>query len=185
MLEIVQVDDLYYKLFLRLALRERMYVGFKPPLRGPDDILEEETPMAGIIIVGVDGSETSMKAARTAAQLAAGLSAELRVVTAHATDNAEVVRIGNDKWYLSDSATAEKVAKQAAGDLATEGLHTSYAALHGKPQDVLIEEAERVNAQLIVVGNVGMKGLGRVLGSVATSVAQRASCDVYIAKTDS
>ena len=56
-------------------------------------------------------------------------------------------------------------------------------AAHGKPQEVLVAEAERLNATLIVVGNVGMKGLGRVLGSVATSVAHAAPCDVYIVKT--
>ena len=35
-----------------------------------------------------------------------------------------------------------------------------------------------------MVGNRRMQGLGRVLGSVANSVAHNAPCDVYIAKTD-
>jgi nucleotide-binding universal stress UspA family protein len=37
---------------------------------------------------------------------------------------------------------------------------------------------------MIVVGNRRMHGIGRVLGSVANSVAHNAPCDVYIAKTD-
>jgi nucleotide-binding universal stress UspA family protein len=37
---------------------------------------------------------------------------------------------------------------------------------------------------MIVVGNRRMQGIGRVLGSVANSVAHNAPCDVYIAKTD-
>jgi nucleotide-binding universal stress UspA family protein len=37
---------------------------------------------------------------------------------------------------------------------------------------------------MIVVGNRRMRGIGRVLGSVANSVAHNAPCDVYIAKTD-
>lgn len=139
--------------------------------------------MAGIIIVGVDGSDTSMAAARTAARIAAGIQAELRVITAHQSNDTEVIEIGNDKWYIHDSDEAEKVAKQAASELASDQVKTSYSAVHGKPQDVLVTVAEQVGATLIVVGNVGMKGFGRVLGSVATSVAHRAPCDVYIAKT--
>ena len=53
----------------------------------------------------------------------------------------------------------------------------------GKPTEVLIGEAERLGASLIVVGNRRMQGLGRVLGSVANSVAHNAPCDVYIVKT--
>jgi nucleotide-binding universal stress UspA family protein len=139
--------------------------------------------MAGIIIVGVDGSDTAMKAARKAAKLAASVGAELRVVTAHESDTTEVVEIGNDKWYIHESEKAEKVARDVAAELGADGLRTSFTAVLGKPQDALVEEAERVNARLIVVGNVGMQGLGRVLGSVATSVAHKAACDVYIAKT--
>ena len=36
---------------------------------------------------------------------------------------------------------------------------------------------------MIVVGNKRVQGLARVLGSVASAVAQHAPCDVYIAKT--
>ncbi|WP_281445477.1 universal stress protein, partial [Paenarthrobacter nicotinovorans] len=48
----------------------------------------------------------------------------------------------------------------------------------------LVNEAEMQDARLIVVGNRRMQGLGRVLGSVANTVAHTAPCDVYIAKTD-
>ena len=40
-------------------------------------------------------------------------------------------------------------------------------------------------AELLVVGNVGVKGLGRVLGSVAWSVVHNAPCDVLVVKTAS
>ena len=58
-------------------------------------------------------------------------------------------------------------------------------AARGKPAEALIAEAERTNALMIVVGNRRMQGIGRLLGSVANSVAHNAPCDVYIAKTDS
>lgn len=141
--------------------------------------------MAETIIVGVDGSDTAQRAAERAARISVNMNAELVVVTAHASDNTEVVKIGTDTWILDDAEQAEKLAEQCAASLRlTEPTaKVSAAAAHGKPQEVLVSEAERLNATLIVVGNVGMKGLGRVLGSVATSVAHSAPCDVYIVKT--
>ena len=143
--------------------------------------------MAGNVVVGVDGSDTAYKAASRAAALAEGLGAELVVLSAHITGNTEVVRIGNDTWILDDAEQALKLAERVAVKLRDEhpSVKVRSAAGKGKPQDVLIEEAERTGAQLLVVGNVGMKGLRRVLGSVAWSVVHNAPCDVLVVKTTS
>ena len=143
--------------------------------------------MTGSVIVGVDGSETAYKAASRAAVLAEGLKSELVVVSAHITGNTEVVHIGNDTWILDDAEQALKLAEQVAVKLREEhpSVTVRSAAGRGKPQDVLIEEAERTGAQLLVVGNVGIKGLRRVLGSVAWSVVHNAPCDVLVVKTAS
>ncbi|MET3904606.1 universal stress protein [Paenarthrobacter sp. 4246] len=140
--------------------------------------------MTGVVIVGVDGSETAMRAARAAQQLAIGLGASLRVVSAFDSNRTEVVEIGTDKWIVSDAAEAETVARTVAEQLAHEGLEVTYSAARGKPGEALVKEAEMQEARLIVVGNRRMQGLGRVLGSVANTVAHTAPCDVYIAKTD-
>ncbi|BCW60725.1 nucleotide-binding universal stress UspA family protein [Paenarthrobacter nicotinovorans] len=140
--------------------------------------------MTGVVIVGVDGSETAMRAAQAARQLAIGLGASLRVVSAFDSNRTEVVEIGTDKWIVSDAAEAETVARTVAERLAQEGLEITYSAARGKPGEALVKEAEMQDASLIVVGNRRMQGLGRVLGSVANTVAHTAPCDVYIAKTD-
>lgn len=141
--------------------------------------------MSGTVIVGVDGSETSFKAASRAVTIAAGLGADLSVVTAYAKDNTEVIRSGGDTFILDDAEQAQKLAERIATRLreVAPGATVHAMAVKGKPQEVLVAEAARSGAQLIVVGNVGMKGLGRVLGSVASNVAHSASCDVYIVKT--
>ncbi|WP_427015724.1 universal stress protein [Pseudarthrobacter sp. P1] len=141
--------------------------------------------MSGIIIVGVDGNDTSMKAARTAAALAKATGATLSVITAYGQDRTEKVEIGNDEWFLSTADEAEKVARSVAAELGADGVATTYSSVQGKPAEALIAEAERVGASMIVVGNVRMKGLGRVLGSVANTVAHNAPCDVHIVKTAS
>ncbi|MDR6638354.1 MULTISPECIES: universal stress protein [Paenarthrobacter] len=140
--------------------------------------------MTGVVIVGVDGSETAMRAAKAAQQLAIGLGASLRVVSAFDSNRTEVVEIGTDKWIVSDAAEAEAVARDVADRLKDERLEVTYSAARGKPGEALVKEAEMQDARLIVVGNRRMQGLGRVLGSVANTVAHTAPCDVYIAKTD-
>lgn len=143
--------------------------------------------MAGIVIVGVDGSDTAYKAASRAADLAAGLGAELVVLSAHVKDNTEIVKIGSDTYILDDAERALSMAGKVAERLREQ--HTAVtirpAARRGKPQDALVEEAKHSGAQLLVVGNVGVKGLGRVLGSVANSVVHNAPCDVLVVRTTS
>ena len=139
--------------------------------------------MAGIIIVGVDGSATARRAAEVARDLAAALDARLHVVSAFDTDRTEVFGSGSDRWIVSDAGEAEKVAREVAAGLAGGELKITYASARGKPAEALIREADRLEAKMIVVGNRRMQGLGRVLGSVANSVAHNASCDVYIANT--
>lgn len=143
--------------------------------------------MAGSVVVGVDGSDTAYMAASRAATLAEGLGAELVVLSAHLTGNTEIVTIGSETWVLDDAESALELAQQVAAKIRTEhpAVRVRPAAGRGKPQDVLIEEAENTGAELLVVGNVGIKGLGRVLGSVAWSVVHNAPCDVLVVKTAS
>lgn len=139
--------------------------------------------MPNPVVVGVDGSATALKAAKVARELAVSLGAPLLVVSAFDSDRTEVMRTGNEEFVLSAADDAERVAKGVADGLRGDGLQVSHAAAHGKPAEALVAEAARVDARLIVVGNRRMRGIGRVLGSIANSVAHSASCDVYIANT--
>lgn len=139
--------------------------------------------MTGPIVVGVDGSETARYAAQQARDFAVALGAPLHIVSAFDTDRTEVLGSGSDTWIVSDADTTVATAKKAAEALEAPGLTVTYGAARGKPAEAIIAEAERVGARMIVVGNRGMQGLGRFLGSVANSVAHSAPCDVYIVKT--
>jgi nucleotide-binding universal stress UspA family protein len=55
--------------------------------------------------------------------------------------------------------------------------------VQGDPSEAIVRIADEVNADLIVVGNRGMKGARRVLGSVPNSVAHGANCSVAIIDT--
>ncbi len=54
----------------------------------------------------------------------------------------------------------------------------------GAPVDALVDLAEEVHADLLVVGNVGLSTIaGRLLGSVPANVARRSKTDVLIVHT--
>jgi nucleotide-binding universal stress UspA family protein len=140
--------------------------------------------MAQVIVVGVDGSETARRAAQSAGTLAAAMGANLHVVTAFSSERALVVGSGSDQLIISEATKAEKIARDIAVSLRSERLEVDYFAVHGTPAQALIKQAETHGALMIVVGNRRMRGLGRVLGSIANTVAHNAPCDVYITKTD-
>ena len=135
------------------------------------------------IIVGVDASATAAHAAQVAADLAAKLGGVLHVITACDDLGTTQVGIGTDVLRISRTDEAEEIARAVADRVAQPGLTIDSGARIGRPPEVLIEEAERYDDVLIVVGNKRMQGPGRMLGSIANSVTHSAPCDVYVVKT--
>lgn len=138
----------------------------------------------GVIIVGVDGSEPAAQAALTAARLAAALGSELRVVCGYG--KFEVERIEDDAdLSFSTAESAAEVGEETVRRLRAvyPGVDATVQATGGKPADALLAVAEQTDAELIVVGNKRVQGASRILGSIATEVARKASCDLYIAHT--
>lgn len=134
------------------------------------------------IVVGVTESETSQRAARTAADYAAVNGATLHVVTAVRRAQHEVIGAGTDEWEFSTLDQAQHNVTRFVATLAP-AVELTVVALEGDPADVLVDEARRVDADLIVVGNVRMQGPSRILGSVGSKVLHNAPCDVLIVKT--
>ena len=137
--------------------------------------------MPQIILVGVDGSDSSRRAAETAASLAAATGATLHVMTA-----AEDHDRRTEGEYVGDvriQSRAEAIATEVAESLEGTAPNVQATPAHGKPADALVQVATDIGADLIVVGNRRVQGIGRLLGSVASDVAQHAPCDVYIVKT--
>lgn len=137
-----------------------------------------------VIIAGVDGSRTSFMAAESARKVAVATKSRLHVVTAFDADLVDSHGSESESWIASDAGQAEHIAKGVAAKLGIPGLIVTSSAVRGKPSDALIYEAERHEADLIVVGNLRRRGLGRILGSVANTIAHTAPCDVLIVKTD-
>jgi nucleotide-binding universal stress UspA family protein len=143
---------------------------------------ESTDDRGGPIVVGVDGSESARAAADRAAHLARSLGSHLHVVTAIKQGRHGVVAgPGTDTFVLDDSESARSMLQAMVESW--PDVETTIATPEGRPDEVIIAEAERLGASMIVVGNRRMQGAGRLLGSVASDVAHHAPCDVLIANT--
>jgi nucleotide-binding universal stress UspA family protein len=135
-----------------------------------------------VVVVGVDGSETALAAAREAADLARKLDAQLHLVMAIKRRGQQVVQGGGESWTLNSFAAAEHKLKDIAGAV-DPGAEASCSVVEADPAKAIVAEAERLAASVIVVGNRRVQGASRVLGAIAVDVVRRAPCGVYIAKT--
>ena len=137
----------------------------------------------GIIVVGVDASDTAHEAAAVASRLAAGLGSPLHIVTAFERGGAVRAEGGDKAHTVRAIDQAETLVATVAADFRASVPRVTTAVGSGKPADVICSEAERLGADLIVVGNKRTQGVTRVLGAVAAKVVSHAPCDVYIAHT--
>lgn len=139
------------------------------------------------VVVGTDGSDTADKAVETAAELARQWDAVLHVVTGYRTGSgmsqASGAPMAGGAGDRLQQEAAEQIGAKAASSWA-QGLTTRNHAVSGHPADAILDTAQTVGADLIVVGSKGMQGARRFLGSVPNSVAHGAPCSVLIVKTD-
>lgn len=143
------------------------------------------------VLVGTDGSDTSLRAVDRAAVVARDAGATLVLVCAYFPHTDAEIREYSDQ--LGSDAAHHVVGSGPAGDtlsLATDRAQAAGArdvktvAVEGKPVDVLVHAVAEHRADLLVVGNLGLNSLtGRLLGSVPANVARHAACDVLIVHT--
>ena len=142
------------------------------------------------IVVGTDGSESAAEAVRQAVELAGLTGARLDVVSAYEPVpnrrvESEVAQAPGDVAHeFGPREEATFALDSAVGAATAAGIEVTPHAMDGDPADAILDVAEKVGADLIVVGNKGMTGARRfVLGSVPNKVSHHSPCSVIIAKT--
>jgi nucleotide-binding universal stress UspA family protein len=143
--------------------------------------------MSKPIVVGTDGSETATRAVDEAIRLAKALNVELHVVTAYKPLRGAKVSGAPEGaakvWAPLPDSQASAVADEAAARVRLAGVKGQSHLLERDPSDALLEVAQKEDAGMIVVGNRGMSGARRVLGSVPNAVSHAAHCNVLIVST--
>ena len=143
--------------------------------------------MSESIVVGTDGSETAKRAVAEAARLARALGAEVHIVSAYDPRPSALSALSGEfaNPPEGDGDALEAMLAAAAAAVRGEDLPVKTHARGGSPADALVEVAAAVGASMIVVGNQGMHGAKRVLGSVPNTVSHKARCNVLIVSTTS
>ena len=142
------------------------------------------------IVVGTDGSETAAGAVRQATELAKLTGAQLSIVSAYQPVSGRRVRDeqaqapADVQHEIGPREDVNLVLEAAAAAVRKEGVEVTIHPVEADPADAILNTAEEVNADLIVVGNKGMTGARRyLLGSVPNNVSHHAPCSVMIVRT--
>lgn len=139
------------------------------------------------ILVAVDGSEESIKAANFALDLAKTCTSQL-IALAVAYIPLSIKLSSADrlqKWHKNNVKEAKEWLKDII-HLSEENkipFKLDVVETTSSVASTIIEYAEQENARLIVVGTTGRSGFSRaLLGSVASGVAAHAKCTVVVAR---
>jgi nucleotide-binding universal stress UspA family protein len=143
-----------------------------------------------LLVVGVDFSPTSESALDEALSLAAAPGTSVHLVHVASGSTTEVVL---------DLLEGVRKTNQAEAERHLAGFGRSRAVAHGFPPDrifahvrvgnpahEIVALAQRLAADLVVIGTHGRTGLGRMLlGSVAEAIVKRAPCPVLVSRVRS
>jgi nucleotide-binding universal stress UspA family protein len=143
------------------------------------------------ILLAVDGSTYSDSAIEEVLRRPWPAQSEVKVITAFETP----IMVGMEPWaatptYFDQLDNAVRSAAKAILDSALEKLKTtkdtlkiSSEVIQGPPRQVIIEEAERWSADLIIIGSRGLGAWNRLLlGSVSSAVVNHAQCSVEVVR---
>jgi maltose/moltooligosaccharide transporter len=139
------------------------------------------------VVVGSDGTPTSLYAVDRAAELAQAAQARLVVVTAYrdedtgtTADPAQGVR----RDLFGVEAAREALEKSVSGLTEERVRYIDQRLVRGDPAKALLDTVGANPANLIVVGNRGLGASeGQLLGSVPAGVVRHAVCDVLVVQT--
>jgi nucleotide-binding universal stress UspA family protein len=144
------------------------------------------------ILIATDGSDYSKAAVNSVAERPWPQGSEVKILSAMEVPFAPTT----EAWVLPDSyySELERVAREqaeAAVKDAVERIESGKASgieiitkiISGSAGEVILDEAERWDADLIVLGSHGYSGWQRfLLGSVSHAVATHAHCSVELVR---
>ena len=138
------------------------------------------------IVVGTDGSERAGIAVERAAALAELCQADIALVQGCGSPIVGAPMLAGEPFVTPEQLTegAEPRLEAIAEPLRARGLTVSTHAMAIGGDGALCQVASELGADLIVVGNRGMTGAARFLGSVPNAVTHQAPCSVLVVATD-
>ena len=141
------------------------------------------------ILVPVDGSDISLSAVKNAAQIAQAFGGQLTLISLVTEDPfaeadfyypSPIMK----EYFVQAYANAEKSLKQAQTIASENGITANTQIVKGNvSEEGIIETAEKLKIDLIVMGSHGRKGFQKLLlGSFAQDVLKGTKLPVLIVK---
>ncbi len=142
------------------------------------------------VLVPVDGSPSSLKAARAAAEIARRFDSQVTLVHVQHLPATVVAASGAAGMAGLDSAAVEaleeagrEVLRVARECLGLPDERVKQERLSGHPAEVVCRLAEKAGYDLIVIGSRGLSKVGAfLLGSVSDKVSHHVHCPVLIVR---
>lgn len=137
------------------------------------------------ILVATDASEYSRQALRSALELARKFNSEVELLFVMYRP---LVYDANflDEDFISPDQTEQRgelAIKTTLEGIDITGVNLIKKILPGKPANIILQEIEKENIDLVVMGSHGYGVItGAILGSVSQRVLHGAKCSVLIAK---
>jgi nucleotide-binding universal stress UspA family protein len=138
--------------------------------------------MSNLIVVGVDGSDSSIEALRWAVGQAKLTGASLEVMTAWEYPVSYGWTVPWPEDFNPEKEAEDALAQTVRSEVGPDsGLEVQETVVEGHPAPALLEAAKKAN--LLVVGSRGHGAFaGMMLGSVSEHCASNASCPVVVVR---
>lgn len=140
--------------------------------------------MSEPVVVGIDGSDSALRAVRWAAAEARRRGALLRLVSAFGWEADQVAHptlVGPYREILLERTRSRLAEAAETAGRETPDIEVEQELVVGHAVPVLGDEARR--AQLVVIGDSGLGRIdGLLAGSVAVALAAQASCPVVVVR---
>jgi len=133
------------------------------------------------ILAPVDGSASSAAAADHAIGLARDAGATLAVVAVVDTERLSAAKLDTEALLDGYEGEAERHLETVARRAREAGVAVETAVVRGAPYRAILDRAEAVDADLVVMGSHGRHGLERyLLGSTTERVLRLAPIPVLV-----
>ena len=132
------------------------------------------------VLCPIDGTDHSLHALETAAEIATKFGAELSLCLVNVAHGGRGALVHH--WSDAEAAEILDKASKLAARHGHDGVH-SATIIHRDPASGILDYADSSGADHIVMGTGNRRGRSRLMrGSVAADVAGRAHCTVTIAR---
>ncbi|NTU97527.1 MAG: universal stress protein [Chlorobiaceae bacterium] len=138
------------------------------------------------ILCPVDFSDASRNALRYAKEFARNMHASVYLLN---IVEPRPMAVDISLNYVPVEEELEKAAsddlREILGEFSAEGIKAECGVQIGNPSDSILDAIDRLDANLVIMGSHGKKGLSRlIMGSVAETVVRKANCPVLTVKAE-